>query len=471
MTAFLRIGMRLAVLAICISVSLANAQSAFGQIFGIELHNNVMPASGGMGGASVAQPQDLLSAINGNPATMSQYRGTQFSFGGAWIEPTVNLDHNGGVLPGIGTFSGKSGTPGSVLGNIGVTRELSDVGLPITAGVALISASGLGVDYAAQPNSNNSAVTIQILQLQPELSIQLTDRLAIGGSFGLGVGLFDGLFVGSSKATPDYGTRGSIGVTFDPNPSTKIGFYYQTKESFNFENSIVLQPFIGPPSVPLDVRGALPPNIALGFANSSLANGRLLLATDLVYKFWEEATLFDALWTNQFIVQVGAQYTTQKGRKIRLGYTYAEETAVDVPGNVIAGITPPGAANAIQYGQGLIPNISPNRFSCGFGVPNVLPGVDLDIFGGGQFLSTATFGRTTASLETYFLGGGLTFRCGRGSGCKELLPNDVCCLPGVERTILEIRSPWKIPIRTWRPILSHWLQRAWRSTRENYRNL
>ena len=295
MTAFFRIGMRLAVLAICISVSLANAEAAFGQIFGIELHNNVMPASGGMGGASVAQPQDLLSAINGNPATMSQFRGTQFSFGGVWVEPTVNLDHTGGVLPGIGTFSGKSGTPGSALGNIGVTRELSDLGLPVTAGVALISASGIGVDYAAQPNSNNSAVTVQILQLQPGLSIQLTDRLAIGGTFGLGIGLFDGLFVGSSKATPDYGMRGTFGVTFDPNPSTKIGFYYQSKEKFKFEDAIVLQPFVGPPSVPIDVRGDLPPNIALGIANSSLANGRLLLATDLVYKFWEEATLFEAL--------------------------------------------------------------------------------------------------------------------------------------------------------------------------------
>ena len=427
MTTHFCIGKRLAVLAICVSVSLVNAEAAFGQIFGIELHNNVMPASGGMGGASVAQPQDLLSAINGNPATMSQFRGTQFTFGGAWVEPTVNLDHTGGILPGIGTFSGKSGTPGSVLGNIGVTRELSDVGLPVTAGVALISASGIGVDYAAQPNSNNSAVTIQILQLQPGLGIQLTDRLAIGGNFGLGIGLFDGLFVGSSKATPDYGVRGTFGVTFDPNPSTKIGFYYQSKEKFKFENAIVLQPFVGPPSVPIDVRGDLPPNIALGIANSSLANGRLLLATDLVYKFWEEATLFDALYTNQFIVQVGAQYTTQRGRKLRLGYTYAEESFVDVTGNVIAGITPPGAANAIQYAQGLIPaTLSPHRFSAGFGVPNVLPGVDLDVFGGGQFRSSATFGRTSANLETYFLGAGLTWRFGRGSGCKTLAHNEWC---------------------------------------------
>jgi long-chain fatty acid transport protein len=58
------------------------------QSFGVELHNTLMPASGGMGGASLALPQDLQSAINGNPATLTQFRGTQFAFGGGWAEAT-----------------------------------------------------------------------------------------------------------------------------------------------------------------------------------------------------------------------------------------------------------------------------------------------------------------------------------------------------------------------------------------------
>jgi hypothetical protein len=57
-------------------------QSSFGQTFGLELHNNAMPASGGMGGASVSRPQDIQSAIAGNPATLRQFKGnTVFLWG------------------------------------------------------------------------------------------------------------------------------------------------------------------------------------------------------------------------------------------------------------------------------------------------------------------------------------------------------------------------------------------------------
>jgi long-chain fatty acid transport protein len=404
---------------------LAPCQLAFGQGFGVELGNTLMPASGGMGGTSIAQPQDLISAINGNPATMSQFRGTQFTFGGAWVEPTINLEHTGsGLLPGLGPFSGKSATPGSSLGNIGVTQDFRALGRPVTAGVALVSVAGLGVDYSNQPNSNNSAITLQILKLQPGVSVQMTDRLSIGANFGLGIGAFDGLFVGSSKSTSAYAVRGTVGVSFDVTPQTKFGAYYQTEEHFNFKNAITLQPFAGLPGLPVNVNADLPQNVAIGIANSSLAGGRLLLAADLTYRFWEEAALFDAVYTNQFTVQLGAQYTTNRA-KFRVGYVWAEDAMLDVPGNVIAGITPPGAANAIQYIQGLAPNFNQHRLSGGIGIPNVLPGIDMDTYIGGMFKGSDTFGQTSASVMSYYVGGGLTWRFGRGSGC-ELAPNNWC---------------------------------------------
>src|SRR6185295_16672616 len=52
-------------------------RSAHAQSFGVELNNTLMPASGGMGGTSIAEPQDLLSAINGNAGSLSQFEGTQ----------------------------------------------------------------------------------------------------------------------------------------------------------------------------------------------------------------------------------------------------------------------------------------------------------------------------------------------------------------------------------------------------------
>lgn len=396
---------------------------ALAQGFGVELHNTVMPAAGGMGGVSMAAPQDLLSSINANPATLTQFRGTQFTFSGAWIEPTVNMQHNGsGLIPGIGPFQGKSLTPGSAVGNIGVAQDFEALGRPVTMGVALVTAAGLGVDYSRESNSNYSAMTLQILQMQPAVGVQMTDRLSLGANFGLGIGLFEGLFVGSSKATTDYGARASFGFNYDVNENTKLGFSYQTKKEYNFQNAIILQPFVGGPSAPQDVNIELPTNLAIGFSNDKLADGRLLLAADVVYKFWSEAQLFRAIYENQLVVQMGAQYTTRRA-KLRCGYVWAEDAMVRNPGSNIGGILPPGAVNAVQYIQALAPNFNRHRISGGIGIPNVLPGVDMDIFCGGMFRNEGTFGNSYANVLSYYIGGGMTWRFGRGSGCK-LAPDE-----------------------------------------------
>src|SRR5580765_4432197 len=121
-----RAALRRASVVIALALS-ASAQPAFGQSFGIELFNTLMPASGGMGGTSIAQPQDALSAMHGNPAALSQFEGTRFEFSGAWAEPTVHIDQTG-QIPAIGPavispFSSTSDTPGSAVGNIGVVQD------------------------------------------------------------------------------------------------------------------------------------------------------------------------------------------------------------------------------------------------------------------------------------------------------------------------------------------------------------
>lgn len=402
-----------------------SGQSTYGQGLGVELHNTLMPASGGMGGTSIAQPQDLLSAINGNPASLTQFRGTQFTFGGAWVEPHVDLTHTGNNdLPGISPFQASSGTPGSALGNIGVAQDFSVLGMPVTTGVALVTTAGIGADFASEPNSNNSAISLTVLKILPAVGVRLTDRLSAGANFGLVSSTFDGLFVGSSKATPAFAARGSFGVNYVVNCHTRIGGYYQTEARSIYEDAIVLQPFAGLPGVPLDVTAELPHNLGIGFSNNRLANGRLLLAADVLYKFWQNAVLFDAIYENQLIVQLGAQYSTPRA-KLRAGYVWADERMVDVPGNVIGGITPPGAANAIQYIQALAPNINQHRLTGGIGIPNVLPGVDLDMYAGTMFRASEDFGLTSVRVSSYYLGGGLTWRFGRGSGCN-LASNEWC---------------------------------------------
>ncbi len=80
MSVCFRCTMRFLVSSSCCLSLILTGQMAFAQGFGVELHNNLTPAAGGMGGTSIAEPQDLLAAINGNPANVTQFQGTQFTF-------------------------------------------------------------------------------------------------------------------------------------------------------------------------------------------------------------------------------------------------------------------------------------------------------------------------------------------------------------------------------------------------------
>jgi long-chain fatty acid transport protein len=111
--------------ALLVTLVALSAERAGAQSFGVEVFNNLMPASGAMAGASIAAPQDLQSAIHGNPATLTQYRGTQFGLGGAWIEPTYSLSVAPPGLPFVDAFDAKSDAQGIAAPNIGVTQDLS----------------------------------------------------------------------------------------------------------------------------------------------------------------------------------------------------------------------------------------------------------------------------------------------------------------------------------------------------------
>ncbi len=134
------------------------AQMAYAQSFGVELNNTLMPASGGMAGTSIAAPQDLISGINANAATLTQYHGTQFTVGGAFAGSTFDLNQTG-AAPAIGVtpFSAKSGTSGAAVPNIGVSQELTAYGLPVTLGLGLVGAAGAGTSFLKQPQSNGTS--------------------------------------------------------------------------------------------------------------------------------------------------------------------------------------------------------------------------------------------------------------------------------------------------------------------------
>jgi long-chain fatty acid transport protein len=397
------------------------SRAAQAQTFGVEAHNTLMPASGGMAGASIARPQDLTSAINGNPASITQFGGTQFLFGGAWAEPTFNLTQTG-PIPAIGPslidpFSAKSTAPGAPMGNIGVTQEMSAYGMPVTFGLGFVSTCGGAVDFRNVPESHGTNSGMAIFSMPVTVGLQFTDRLSLGASLATGIAFFDGPFVGVGGMTPDYALRASLGANYDLTEYTTVGAYYQTEQSFRFDNAFLLNPGIG--QTAFDVNMQLPQNIGLGIGNTSLMDGQLLVSVDVLYKMWDEADLFSAIYDNQVVVQFGTQYT-MGNYKLRAGYAWAEDPLDSAPGPNIGGVIQPGGLRAVRYTQGLLAITSQHRITAGIGMADVLPGVDLDFMAGGMFRDEQQLGDATqTSIMSYWVGFGLTWRFGRGSCIAE----------------------------------------------------
>ncbi|MEI8212218.1 MAG: hypothetical protein WCI02_08715 [Planctomycetota bacterium] len=396
-------------------------QSVRAQSFGTELHNTLMPASGGMGGVSIARPQDVVSALNANPASITQFRGTQFMFGGGWAEPTFNMTQSAPLPidspnPLVRPYSAKSQAPGTPLGNIGVIQELEEFGLPVTVGVGFLNTAGGFVDFRQVPESNGTNTGMAIFNAPMVIGAQLTERLSIGATTSLGIAFFDGPFVGAGGMTPDYALRGSLGANYQLTQFTTVGAYYQTSQNYRFHDAVTITP-IDPtmPKVPVTVDMNLPQNIGLGLANNAMMDGNLLLAMDILYKLWNEAALYQSIYDNQWVVQLGAQLTQGKW-KYRTGYVWAENPIDPSPDFNIGGVVQPGGYPSVYYTQGLLAITSQHRLSFGLGRRDVIPGVDFDLMGGGMFRDEQQLGPATrTSIESYWLGFGFTWRFNRGA--------------------------------------------------------
>jgi len=409
MPAKLAYSLRFFALAVCTLVGeVARAQS-----YGVELNNTLMPASGGMGGTSVARPQDFLSGINANAATLTQYRGTQFTLAGTFAGSTYDIDQSGAVpLLGVTPFSAKSGTPGTVIPNIGVSQELSAYGLPVTVGLALVGSAGAGTSFLKNPQSNGTSSYLLVLDFAPSAAIKLTDQLSIGATMFVGDGYLSGPFVGVSSMTNAFALRAGVGASYELTEATSLGFYWQSKQRFNFRDAVVLYNT----TTPVDVSLALPDQFGLGIANNRLLGGRLLLAADVLYLQWKSAELFQSIYRNQWVMQLGTQYSVTPRTKLRAGYALAQNPLDADVGTSVSGIPVPGGIPAVKYLQAQFAVVNQHRLSLGAGVSDVLPGLDMDVLAGGMFPATEQLGDiTSVSVNSYWIGAGLTWRYGRGA--------------------------------------------------------
>ncbi len=384
-------------------------QSSLAQPYGVDAVNTLMPASGGMGGTSVARPQDFLSSINANSAALTQYDGTQYTLAGTWAGPTFNLTQTVSMPAiGVGTFSAKSSTPGTLAPNVGVVQPIELMGRPARLGLALISGSGLGTDFTHVPASNGTSSYLLALQVAPCVAVQLSDQFALGAGAFLGTAFLDGPFTGEGVMTNDYALRAGVGASYDLSEENTFGFYWKTRQEYTFADAYLPS---GGGGEAIDVHLGLPEQFGVGIANTSFLDGRLLLAADALFLMWDTAELFDNIYENQWIMQLGMQYEMNDRMKLRAGYVFAEDPMDDEVGSTFGGVPVPGGVAPVKYVQAQFGIINNHRFTFGCGISEIMPNVELDLLAGGMPRESHHFGASTlVTLESYWIGAGLTWR-------------------------------------------------------------
>jgi long-chain fatty acid transport protein len=359
---------------------------------------------------SVASPQDVPSAIFGNPATLSQFEGTQFSLGGGWVEGYPTVTRHGFQLPAE-NYSVTSRTQGFVTPAVGVIQDLRSLGVPGALGIGLAGIGGLGAEYRGRAPegsiTNDWSSELLILGMNMGAGVAVTDKLSLGATMTLGTGFEQMGLVPNTAMVHDYALRGNFGADYALNDCNTVGAFYQTTLGFDFPNAFLL-----PNGQYANIRMDQPATVGFGWSNNRLMDGNLLIAADVYYKLWEDAAMYKDIYINQWVFAVGAQLTRGK-IKYRLGYSYNTNPINHDVGSAIGGL--PVLQDRIYFFQAAnTATITQHRITAGFGREDFLvSGLDLDFFAGGLLHSADNFGpHTTVDVAAYYVGMGLTWRFG-----------------------------------------------------------
>jgi long-chain fatty acid transport protein len=417
---------------------------------GFDLHNVLHGASASMAGTSIAHVEDPVSAVFGNPATLTTYYGgTNFMFGATFYMPRANMKHDGtagyAVSETSGIYTTATSNPGNTAASysfnstskadvyavptVAVTQDLTGLGIPVVLGVGVSATSGIGVDYKHTSNSLGAAAELINLGVNAGIGMHLTPNVDVGLSMTITYAMLEAGLTGSGGMTHDIGFRGTLGTRMKMSPNLTVGAYMQTEQKHEYDNLHVTSfhgkhyPFAGNSLTTAaanaavkcngdagnvcrqDVEVEQPMNIGIGVAYTGLMGGNLLIAADVTHKAWEDAKFFNEFYDDQQVYSVGAQLT--HGRyKLRMGYGYADDPLKDqvkegVHIATIGGVnvqgqsyTSPMYAVFMSYFQAMeTPVIYKHRVSLGLGIDGFLaPMLTLDTHVAFQLQEDKCFG-------------------------------------------------------------------------------
>lgn len=298
--------------------------------YGTDVNNTVLPATGGMAGASIARTVEGAAAVFGNPANLTQYReGTTFSFGATFFEPTIKVQHDGTTTGSA--WSGESNANKYLIPTIAVTQGLGGIGLDnVVLGLGL-TATGAGSDFRDIPGSLGPNGEVIIFMANVGAGYKLTDNLSLGAMATIGNGYAQASLNGDSSSAHNFGIRGTLGATYDMG-ATSVGAYYRSPLKITYKDYI--SNGYSAVNVPIPTapgKGGFwsdawqqPQEFAVGIANNSLMGGNLQLNADVIYKDYSGSSFYKDFFRDQTVFALGGQLTTGKAQW-RLGYSYARD--------------------------------------------------------------------------------------------------------------------------------------------------
>ncbi|KAB0300894.1 outer membrane beta-barrel protein [Vibrio fortis] len=318
-------GLQISVAAAAIMASLNVSAS------GIFLQEAVT-ANAGTAGAGDGVYTRSAAAMWTNPATMS-YMGESKTTINTMVfdlemEYTDNNNPSGdgrghSVFPSAGAFH---------------AHQITD---KLHLGIALGAAGGSSLDYGS--NWPGSAlledITLTAMQINPALSYQVNDQLAIGAGVQLGWAAFQQTTsMLTAKQDTDWAYGYNLGVIYSPSEQLRLGLSYRSKLEHEFNND-VKGPIGGDRSLATDV--ALPEIVDISASYS--VNERLDLLTSIQlhrWSAWDETVLdfgsqigglpIKRDWDDVWKLAVGADYQLNSDWRLKAGFSY-ESSPQDDP--------------------------------------------------------------------------------------------------------------------------------------------
>ena len=304
----------------------------------------ILPGAGAanrsMAGASTAAPIDAAGAGYWNAAAISGLPQNEVYFGAELIyaDTRVSVD----PLPPEGSTFSDSGL--AAIPTIAMVYHREDS--PMTVGLGVYGFVGGSVNFATRhAGPPVSTVTNQYanaagMLLAPMVSVQLTDRLAVGAgptvdilALSLDPAFFAPGFPDATHGRPFWGGGFQAGLYYELNPFWSLGFSYKSPQWFERFYWNGLDNSGAPTEVSLDL--TLPAILSWGVAYRGLA--WTTVAVDLRYLDYANTKTFGERvidggtgWESVFAVALGVERQITNRWKLRMGYLFNENPIPEV---------------------------------------------------------------------------------------------------------------------------------------------